>query len=205
MTRQIALQKTPHMPLDVQPDTVFPDVLLVRPARHKDARGWFSEVYSEAAFADAGITCRFVQDNHSYSAAAGTLRGLHFQAPPHAQAKLVRCMRGSILDIIVDIRHGSPTFGQHTRLEISRENGLQVLVPEGFAHGFCTLEKASEVAYRVSRPYAPEADRGLAFDDPALGIDWPMPAAGLILSDRDRKHPPLSALTPAFADQGARP
>lgn len=191
------------MSLSVTPDPVLPEVLHVRPARHGDARGWFSETYSEAAFRAAGIAAHFIQDNHSRSAEAGTLRGLHYQAPPHAQAKLVRCVRGRLLDVIVDIRSGSPNFGQHTAFELGEASGLQVFVPEGFAHGFCTLEPGTEVLYKVTSPYAPQSDFGIAFDDPALGIRWPFPAEALTLSARDRVHPRLADAKPVFAFAGA--
>jgi dTDP-4-dehydrorhamnose 3,5-epimerase len=184
--------------IDVQPDATLPEVLLIKPVRHADARGWFTEVYNETAFAAAGITTRFVQDNVSYSAEPGTLRGLHFQTPPFAQDKLVRCARGSILDIVVDIRRSSPRFGQHTRIELSRENGLLVLIPAGFAHGLCTLEKACEVNYKVSAHFSAEHDRGIAYNDPALGIDWPVPPNGLTLSDRDLRWPVLADASALF-------
>jgi dTDP-4-dehydrorhamnose 3,5-epimerase len=187
------------MSLDVSPDPVLPEVLIVRPKRLGDARGWFSEIYNEAAFRAAGVDVRFIQDNQSRSEQAGTLRGLHFQAPPHAQAKLVRCTRGRMLDVIVDIRKGSPRFGRYTALELSEADGTQVFVPTGFAHGFCTLEPGTEVTYKVSAGYAPGSDLGVAFDDPALGIAWPFPAAEMTLSDRDRKHPRLAELPDYFS------
>lgn len=191
------------MSLTVTPDPVLPEILHVRPARHGDARGWFSETWSEAAFRAAGIPVHFVQDNHSRSAEAGTLRGLHYQAPPHAQAKLVRCVRGRLLDVVVDIREGSPNFGRHTAFELDEAGGVQAFVPEGFAHGFCTLEPGTEVIYKVTRPYAPESDFGIAFDDPALGIPWPFPVEALTLSARDRVHPRLADAARVFAFAGA--
>ncbi|MDP3461086.1 MAG: dTDP-4-dehydrorhamnose 3,5-epimerase [Hyphomonas sp.] len=187
------------MNFDISPDPVLPEVLIVRPKRLGDSRGWFSEIYNEAAFRGAGIDARFIQDNQSRSELAGTLRGLHFQSPPHAQAKLVRCTRGRMLDVIVDIRKGSPRFGRHTALELGEAEGTQVFVPEGFAHGFCTLEPGTEVTYKVSAGYAPGSDLGVAFDDPALGIAWPLPAAEMTLSDRDRKHPRLAELPDYFS------
>ena len=186
------------MTLQVTPDPVLPEILHVRPARHGDARGWFSEVYNEALFERAGIKARFVQDNQSLSEHAGTVRGLHFQAPPSAQAKLVRCLRGRIFDVAVDIRAGSPTFGRYTSFEIAAETGAQAYIPEGFAHGFCTLEPATEIAYKVTQYYDRTSDFGIAFDDPALDIPWPEAAGGLILSDRDRAHPRLSDLPGYF-------
>lgn len=192
------------MSLSVTPDPALPEVLHLRAARHGDARGWFSETFNEAAFHAAGVPSVYVQDNHSRSAEAGTLRGLHYQSPPHAQGKLLRCVRGRLFDVIVDIRAGSPRFGQHTAFELDEAGGAQVYVPEGFAHGFCTLEPATEVIYKVTRYYAPEHDFGIAFDDPALGIRWPFPAEALILSARDRKHPRLAAAPPHFAFAGER-
>lgn len=192
------------MPLDVSPDPVLPEVLHLRPVRHGDARGWFSETFNEAAYRAAGLASQFVQDNHSRSADPGTLRGLHYQAPPHAQGKLLRCVRGRLLDVIVDIRAGSPRFGKHTAFELDGESGLQVFVPGGFAHGFCTLEPGTEVIYKVTSYYAPEHDYGIAFDDPALGIRWPFPAQALTLSARDRKHPRLAAAPSHFWFEGER-
>lgn len=191
------------MSLNVTPDPVLPEVLHLRPVRHGDARGWFSETFNAAAFRAAGVTADFVQDNHSRSAEAGTLRGLHYQSPPHAQGKLLRCVRGRLLDVVVDIRAGSPRFGQHTAFELDESGGGQVYVPEGFAHGFCTLEPGTEVIYKVTRYYAPEHDFGIAFDDPALGINWPFPPEALTLSARDRKHPVLAAAPKHFAFEGA--
>ncbi len=192
------------MSLDVSPDPVLPEVLIVRLKRLGDPRGWFSEIYNEAAFRAAGIDARFIQDNQSRSELAGTLRGLHFQAPPHAQAKLVRCTRGRMLDVIVDIRKGSPRFGLHTTLELSEAECTQVFVPEGFAHGFCTLEPGTEVTYKVSAGYAPGSDFGLAFDDPALAIAWPVAQGDLKLSDRDRKHPRLADLPDYFGQASVK-
>ena len=192
------------MSLDVSPDPVLPEVLIVRPKRLGDVRGWFSEIYNEAAFRAAGVEARFIQDNQSRSELAGTLRGLHFQAPPHAQAKLVRCTRGRLLDVIVDIRKASQRFGRHTTLELSEASATQVYVPVGFAHGFCTLEPGTEVTYKVSAGFAPGSDFGLAFDDPALGIAWPFPAGDLTLSDRDRKHPHLSKFPDYFGQAFAQ-
>ena len=179
--------------------SAIPEVLIVEPARFGDLRGFFSETYSRDAFREAGIAMEFVQDNHSQSERAGTLRGLHFQSPPFAQGKLVRCVRGAILDVAVDIRNGSPTFGRHVAVELSQANWRQILVPKGFAHGFLTLEPASEVVYKVSAPYAAAHDLGVAFDDPFIGVAWPTPADRLILSDKDRRQPLLADL-PAYFD-----
>lgn len=183
--------------LSVEP-TAIPAVKLVTPKRHGDHRGFFSEVYKQSDMAAAGIDLVFVQDNHSLSAQVGTLRGLHFQSVPFAQDKLVRVARGRILDVAVDIRASSPTYGQHVAVELSAENWKQLLVPVGFAHGFVTLEPDTEVLYKVTAPYGPQNDHGLAFDDPALGIDWRMPHDRLTLSDKDRKHPRLAEMPRYF-------
>ncbi|MDE3175724.1 MAG: dTDP-4-dehydrorhamnose 3,5-epimerase [Pseudomonadota bacterium] len=178
--------------------TAIPAVKIITPKRFADARGYFSEVYSRAAFEKAGLTYEFVQDNHSYSAAAGTIRGLHFQTAPFAQDKLVRVARGRVLDVAVDLRRGSPSFGAHVAVELSAANGRQLLVPIGFAHGFCTLEPDCEVLYKVTNVYSAANDGGLAFDDPALGIRWGVEPAEAVLSDKDRKHPRLAELGPQF-------
>jgi dTDP-4-dehydrorhamnose 3,5-epimerase len=179
-------------------DTAIPAVKIVTPRKHGDARGFFSETYKQSDWRNAGLTPEFVQDNHSFSAFAGTLRGLHFQLPPFAQNKLVRVTRGRILDVAVDIRRSSPTFGRHVLVELSAENWRQLYVPVGFAHGFITLECDTEVLYKVSAMYSGEYDRGLAFDDPSLGIDWPMPPEGPILSEKDLRWPRLNDLKEAF-------
>ncbi|KJS40067.1 MAG: dTDP-4-dehydrorhamnose 3,5-epimerase [Rhodospirillaceae bacterium BRH_c57] len=170
----------------------IPEVKVIEVDRFGDHRGFFSETYSRKAFADLGIDQDFVQDNQSLSAQIGTVRGLHFQIPPYAQDKLVRVTRGAILDIAVDIRHGSPTFGRWVAAEISAENWLQILVPGGFAHGFVTLQPDTEVLYKVSAPYSPEHDKGILWDDPALGIEWPVSGDAALLSDKDRKQPRLA-------------
>ncbi len=178
--------------------TAIPAVRIVTPKRHGDARGFFSEVYNASAFAAAGLDFTFVQDNHSFSAAEGTLRGLHFQLPPFAQTKLIRVSRGRILDVAVDIRRSSPTFGRHVAVELSAENWRQLLVPAGFAHGFVTLAPDSEVLYKTSALYSPAHDRGLAWDDPSIGIAWPLPPEGAKLSDKDRRWPRLGDATELF-------
>jgi len=183
--------------LDVRP-TDIPDVRIVTPRRFVDHRGSFSETYNRQRFLDAGIDVEFVQDNHSLSREVGTVRGLHFQIGPFAQAKLVSVLRGRILDIVVDLRKSSPTYGRHVPLELAAETGQQLFVPVGFAHGFCTLEPDTEVAYKVSAYYSPEHDRGLAWDDPDLGIAWPVRPESAILSDKDRVHPRLADLTAYF-------
>lgn len=167
-------------------------VALIRPRRIYDARGFFSEIFRRDRLAAENFPCVFVQENHSSSNAVGTLRGLHYQIPPHDQAKLVSVIRGAILDVAVDIRSGSPTFGRHVKVELSAANGHQLLVPSGFAHGFVTLEPETEVVYKVSDIYAPECDRGLLWNDPALAIDWGFAEDAVILSDKDRLLPPLS-------------
>jgi dTDP-4-dehydrorhamnose 3,5-epimerase len=178
--------------------TALVDVKIITPKRFGDHRGFFSETYSREAFAQSGITLEFLQDNHSLSAEVGTLRGLHFQSHPAAQAKLVRVARGRILDVAVDIRRSSPTFGRHVAVELSAENWRQLLVPVGFAHGFVTLEPATEVIYKVTSGYSPAHDHGLAFDDPALGIVWPAPPTGFVISEKDRHHPRLADLPKYF-------
>jgi len=183
--------------------TAIEAVKIVTPKRHGDARGWFMETWSRRGFASAGIDVDFVQDNQSLSAEAGVIRGLHFQVAPSPQGKLVRAVRGAILDVAVDIRVGSPTYGRHVAVELTAENGRQLWVPVGFAHGFCTLEPMTEVVYKVTGYYDPAADKGLAFDDPALAIAWPVAAAAAIVSDKDRRHPPLAAL-PAYFDAAGR-
>ena len=183
--------------LDVRPLGI-PELLEVRPPRYGDERGFFSEVWNEEAWREAGIEIGFVQDNHSFSAARGVLRGLHFQAPPAAQDKLVRVTRGAVFDVAVDVRRGSPTFGRWAGIVLSREAWNQLLVPKGFAHGFVTLEEGCEVQYKVSAPYSREHDRAVRFDDPAIGIDWPVPAAELTLSDKDREAPLLAEVATGF-------
>ncbi len=170
----------------------IPEVKLITCARIGDARGFFSETYNAQALAEAGISLTFVQDNHTLSAALGTLRGLHYQSPPYAQDKLVRVVRGRILDVAVDIRKSSPTFGKYVTAEISADAWNQILVPIGFAHGFVTLERDTEVIYKVTKPYAPKHDHGIAWDDPALAIDWPVSVGAAVLSDKDRRNPRLA-------------
>ncbi len=172
--------------------------LLVTVRRFADARGAFIETYSRRDFAAIGIPDEFVQDNQSLSVHVGTVRGLHFQTPPHAQGKLVRVLRGRILDVAVDLRRSSPTFGQHVLAELSAQDGRMLWVPPGFAHGFVTREPETEVAYKVTALYAPECDRSLAWNDPALGIDWGLAAEAATLSDKDRRAPLLADLGPAF-------
>lgn len=159
-------------------------LVCVRPERHGDDRGFFAETYNRERYTALGVNAKFVQDNHSVSTEVGTLRGLHFQAPPNAQAKLVRCGRGAIFDVAVDIRRGSPTYGQWAGKVLSQENGKQLFIPEGFAHGFVTLEPNSEIIYKCSDYYAPEAEGSLRWDDPSIGIEWPLTSAP-VLSAKD--------------------
>jgi len=172
-------------------------VIKIEPQRHGDHRGFFAETYSRARYANLGVGIDFVQDNHSLSSHAGTLRGLHFQAPPHAQAKLVRCGRGAIFDVAVDIRKGSPTFGHWVGHELSEDNGHQLYVPVGFAHGFVTLRPNSEIVYKCSDYYAPEVEGAINWNDPDIGIDWPM-SNDLTISDKDRTAKVLSELDSPF-------
>src|SRR4051812_40320106 len=162
-------------------------LVLLRTERFGDARGYFAETYNERAFHAAGITARFIQDNQSYSAKRGTIRGLHFQLPPASQAKLVRVLQGSVYDVGVDLRIGSPTYGRWIGETLTAEGGEQLFVPRGFAHGFCTLEPDTVVAYKVDDFYAPESDSGLIWNDPTLAIAWPVAWPELVLSDKDIK------------------
>lgn len=177
--------------------TAIPEIKEIRPVRHSDPRGFFSEIFREALLREHGIDVPFVQENHSLSVDRGVVRGLHFQIPPEGQAKLVRVAAGAILDVAVDIRRGSPSYGRHVAVALSAAQGNQLFVPDGFAHGFCTLEPNSEVVYKVSRYYSPAHDTGLAWDDPELGIAWPVSGGDALLSDKDRRHPVLAEL-PAY-------
>ena len=178
-------------------------VRLFQPRRCGDARGWFVETYSARAFARDGIDTIFVQDNQSLSRSAFTLRGIHFQTPPHGQDKLVRCLRGSIFDVAVDLRRGSPTFGKWVGTTLSADNGVQVLVPMGFGHAFLTLEPESEVAYKTSDFYAADCEGAIAWDDPAIGIAWPLPSGRQPeLSPKDRKLPSVTSFDTPFAYDG---
>ena len=176
----------------------IPEVWALTPRDFLDARGSFTEIYNARAFAAIGIDLAFVQDNQSTSARRGTLRGLHFQIPPMAQPKLVRVVKGSALDVAVDIRRGSPTYGRHVSRELSASNREQFFVPAGFAHGFCTLEDETVVIYKVSEFYSPEHERGLRWDDPSLGIDWGVATASVLLSLRDEQYPAFDELPPFF-------
>jgi len=169
--------------------TEIPDVKVLVPRRFKDARGYFAETYNRQLFRDAGIDAEFVQDNQSMSVESGVVRGLHYQVAPMAQAKLVRVLRGIILDVAVDIRRGSPTFGRHVSVTLNADDGRQILIPVGFAHGFATLEPNTEVFYKVSNLYSPAHERGIRWNDPALGIEWCVEEKSAVLSERDRVHP----------------
>ncbi len=177
----------------------IPDVIVITPKRFGDDRGYFSEVFRADVLATVAPGLTFVQDNQSGSAQVGTVRGLHFQANPHAQAKLVRVLRGAIFDVAVDLRRSSPTYGRHVHRMLSAANGEQLLVPAGFAHGFCTLAPDTDVTYKVSAYYNAAADKGLAWDDPALGIPWPVLTEKAVLSAKDKLHPKLADL-PAYFD-----
>jgi dTDP-4-dehydrorhamnose 3,5-epimerase len=169
------------------------DVLLLVPPRFADERGFFSETFNAERFAAAGVPGPFVQDNHSYSMRRGTVRGLHCQIAPSIQGKLVRVLRGAIWDVVVDIRHGSPTYGKHVSAVLSADKCTQLWVPGGFLHGFCTLEPDSEVLYKVTAPYDKAAERGVIWNDPDLALPWPVTAAAAVLSAKDAQLPPLAA------------
>ena len=175
---------------------------IIVPKRHVDDRGWFSEIFHEKRLRDLGITCRFVQDNQAISKRAGTLRGLHFQLPPAAQAKLVTVLQGRIFDVAVDVRRGSPTFGKHVSTELSAETGRQLYVPVGFAHGYLTLEDDVLLVYKVSDLYAPAYDGGICWSDPDIAIPWPLKDADIITSDKDRRLPLLKECASPFAYDG---
>ena len=174
------------------------DIVKIVPTRHGDDRGYFSEVFKDAWFREHVADVAFVQDNQSLSAAKGTIRGLHFQLAPFAQGKLIQCIRGSVFDVAVDIRAGSPTFGQWAGAELSGGNGAQLWIPTGFAHGFVTLEPHTIVHYKVTAPYSAQHDRGLRWNDPAIGIAWPAEAAEVFLSEKDAAQPSLADLPPSF-------
>lgn len=176
----------------------IPDVFLHTPVRHGDARGWFAETFNAATLEPMIGRRDWVQDNHAASAQAGTVRGLHLQIAPHAQDKLVRCVRGAVCDVAVDVRVGAPTFGRHVSAVLSADNGVQIFVPKGFAHGYVTLTPDAEVIYKVTDFYNRDAERGVAWDDPALAIDWGVAPGAAILADRDRQWPALKDAGPLF-------
>jgi dTDP-4-dehydrorhamnose 3,5-epimerase len=183
-------------------ETGLPGLVVITPPRFGDERGFFSETYSAAKLAEHGITTEFVQDNHSLSSDANTIRGLHFQAPPHAQAKLVRCGRGRLWDVAVDIRRGSPTYGQHFGIELTFENARQLLIPAGFAHGFITREPGTEIIYKCSDTYAPATEGALVWNDPDIGIDW-QADGDPILSGKDAQAGGLNDLDTPFIYEAA--
>ena len=180
-------------------ETTIPAIKLLTPKKHGDHRGFFSETFNRNTFRElTGVDADFVQDNQSLSVEKGVVRGLHYQLPPTAQAKLVRVTRGAILDVAVDIRRGSPTFGKHVAAVISAENWRQIFVPVGFAHGFVTLEANTEVLYKVTAYYSPKDERGIRWNDPELAIDWGISEAAAVLSEKDRKYPTLADATELF-------
>ena len=185
--------------MNFQP-TRLPEVILLPPRRFGDARGWFTETWNKRTLAQGGIAAEFVQDNHSMSADVGTLRGLHYQAPPHAQDKLVRCTRGAIWDVAEDVRRGSPRYGQWVGVDLTAEGGEQLFVPKGFLHGFVTRTPDCEVQYKCTDYYAPDADGSVAWD--SLGIDWGLDGAP-VLSDKDRAAPAFGDWTSPFHMEGA--
>jgi dTDP-4-dehydrorhamnose 3,5-epimerase len=179
-------------------ETEIAEVKILKPIRYTDERGFFSEVFKESVLHKNGIDVHFVQENHSLSGSKSVVRGLHFQIPPFAQAKLLRVVVGSIFDVAVDIRWDSPSFGRHVGVMLSAREWNQIFIPEGFAHGYCTLEPDTEVIYKVNRYYSAEHDRGLLWNDPSLGIAWPFKVSEVLLSDKDRKHPVLADLPRYF-------
>lgn len=180
----------------------LPGLRLLKPRRFADSRGYFAETHNERTLAGVGIEARFVQDNQSFSANRGTIRGLHFQLPPAAQAKLVRAVQGSVYDVAVDLRAGSPTYGQWAAVTLTADEGEQLFVPRGFAHGFCTLEPATVVAYKVDDFYAPASDSGLIWNDPILAIDWPVGPEEAVLSDKDMRHGRFAEFQSPFRYEG---
>jgi len=184
--------------MNIQPLEIF-DVKLITPKRFGDERGFFMETFRQDSFNESvGQNVTFVQDNHSLSTSANTLRGLHFQAPPHAQGKLVRCIRGSITDVAVDARKTSPSYGHHVSVKLSAENAQQLWVPKGFLHGFVTLEPHTEVVYKVTDYYSPECDGNVLWNDPDLAIDWGISEDSVVLSGKDAKAPTFNAFTTPF-------
>jgi len=194
------IRKQPPVSLVSAGAADLPRVIVAK--RFVDPRGWFSETFHERRLSEAGITCHFVQDNRSHSKRAGTLRGLHFQLPPAAQAKLVGVLRGRILDIAVDIRNGSPTYGNYVSAELSANNGGQLYLPVGFAHGFCTLEDDVEVMYKVSDYYAPLLDAGVRWDDVDIGVSWPFASSDIMVSEKDARLPALKDFRSPLAYDG---
>ncbi|MGO8054304.1 dTDP-4-dehydrorhamnose 3,5-epimerase [Rhizobium leguminosarum] len=185
--------------------TAIEGIVAITPPRFGDHRGYFSEVFKDVWFRENVANVTFIQDNESLSAQAGTVRGLHFQIRPFAQGKLVRCLAGRIMDVVVDIREGSPSFGKWLSQELSPENGMQLWVPAGFAHGFATLEPNSIISYKVTAPYSPQHDRGIAWNDPAIGIRWPFDERDMVSSDKDKTLPRLADLPSHFTYSAQHP
>jgi len=185
--------------------TAIEGIVAITPPRFGDHRGYFSEVFKDAWFRENVADVAFIQDNESLSAQVGTIRGLHFQIPPFAQGKLVRCLAGRIMDVVVDIREGSPSFGKWLSQELSPENGMQLWVPAGFAHGFATLEPNSVISYKVTAPYSPQHDRGIAWNDPEIGIRWPFDERDTVSSDKDKTLPRLADLPSHFSYSAQQP
>lgn len=183
--------------------TCLQGVVILTPTRHGDARGFFSESWNKERMTQAGFDYDFVQDNHSLSAAAGTIRGLHYQSPPHAQAKLVRCGQGALFDVAVDIRSNSPTYGHWVGVELTAQNGKQLLIPEGFLHGFATRAPDTEIIYKCTDYYAPDCDGAVRYDDPDIAVDWGLNTTDPILSDKDIRAPYLSQIGTVFIYQGS--
>lgn len=188
------------MSLEIRP-LPLDGLLEIRPRKFGDDRGFFSETWNAQKLADLGIHLQFMQDNHSYSAARGIVRGLHYQLSPYAQDKLIRVVRGAIFDVAVDVRKGSPTFGKWCGIRISAADWNQLLMPKGFAHGYLTLEPETEVIYKVTNPYSPSHERTIRYDDEDIGIEWPLPASQVQLSEKDRSAPPLARAEPFVASQ----
>ena len=186
------------MSLEIVSADGLPAVRVILPRRQRDDRGFFSEVWREDVMTGSGINLRFVQENHALSCAMGTVRGLHFQVGNSTQAKLIRCPRGSILDVAVDIRSGSPTYGRYAAIVLSDENWKQCYVPAGFAHGYCTLQPNTEVIYKVTAYYDPSSERGVAWNDPEIGIVWPVAPELAVMTERDRTFPRLAELPQFF-------
>lgn len=188
------------MPFDFKQLEEIPNLVLVEPVQFGDDRGWFMETYKQSAFEEVGIDAEFLQDNHSLSVHEGTIRGLHYQREPKPQGKLVRCVRGSLLDVAVDIREGSPTYKEWASVELSAENARQLWVPPGFAHGFCSLEPHTEICYKVTEEWDEELDSGFAWDDPEIGVDWPVDDP--VLSQRDETAPSFADCDANFTYKG---
>jgi len=178
--------------------TAIADVKVIVPRRFRDSRGWFTEAWNAQRYAELGVAGPFVQDNMAFNEHAGTIRGMHFQKPPAAQGKLVYVTEGAVLDVAVDIRHGSPTFGRHVAVTLSADEGEQLWVPEGFAHGYCTLTPGTRFLYKVTRFWDAAAESGIRFDDPDLGIGWPVELGRAIVAEKDRAMPRLSELPVHF-------